>query len=57
MVGFTSEILIVLASAAGHSQEFTGAMLMLEALILGALFGARMGLVGGAGAAGRVRRR
>jgi len=45
LVGFTSQILIVLASAAGHSQDFTGAMLMLEALILGALFGARMGLV------------
>jgi hypothetical protein len=45
LVGFTSQILIVLASAAGHSQDFTGAMLRLEALILGALFGARMGLV------------
>jgi hypothetical protein len=45
LVGFTSEVLIVLASATGHSQDFTGAMLMLEALILGALFGARMGLV------------
>jgi uncharacterized protein DUF4269 len=45
LVGFTSEILIVLASAAGHSQDFTGVMLLLEAAVLGALFGARMGVI------------
>lgn len=45
LIGFTSEILIVIASAAGHSQDFTGLMLLLEAAVLGALFGTRMGLI------------
>jgi hypothetical protein len=45
LVGFTSETLIVLVSASGHSSDFTGAMLMLEALVLGAVFGTRMGLI------------
>ena len=45
LVGFTSETLIVLATASSRSQDFTGAMLLLEAVVLGALFGTRMGLV------------
>ena len=45
LVGFTSEVLIVVASASSRSQDFTGTMLLVEAIILGALFGARMGLV------------
>jgi hypothetical protein len=45
LVGVSSETLIVLATAQSHSQDFTGAMFLLEALALGAVFGARMGLV------------
>jgi hypothetical protein len=45
LIGFTSETLIVLATASNQSQDFTGAMFLLEALVLGAIFGARMGLV------------
>jgi hypothetical protein len=45
LVGFTSETLIVLVTASSHSSDFTGAMLLLEALVLGAIFGARMGLI------------
>ena len=45
LVGFTSQTLIVLATASSHSSDFTGAMLLLEALVLGAIFGARMGLI------------
>ena len=35
----------MVASASSRSQDFTGTMLLVEAIILGALFGARMGLV------------
>ncbi|HET6848049.1 MAG TPA: DUF4269 domain-containing protein [Gaiellales bacterium] len=45
LVGFTSETLIVLATAHSHSSDFTGAMLLLEALVLGAVFGTRMGMI------------
>jgi uncharacterized protein DUF4269 len=45
LVGFMSETLIVLATASNHSQDFTGAMFLLEAIVLGAIFGTRMGLV------------
>ena len=45
LVGFTSETLIVLATASSRSQDFTGAMFLLEAVVLGAVFGTRMGLV------------
>jgi hypothetical protein len=45
LVGFLSEFLIILATASGHSQDFTGLMLMVQAIVLGAVFGARMGLI------------
>ncbi|HET7428818.1 MAG TPA: DUF4269 domain-containing protein [Gaiellales bacterium] len=45
LVGFTSETLIVLVTASSHSSDYTGAMLLLEALVLGAIFGARMGMI------------
>ncbi len=45
LVGLVSETLIVLATASGHSSDFTGAMLMVQGAVLGAVFGARMGLV------------
>ena len=43
--GVAAEILIVAAGAARGSQEYTGLMLMLQAVVLGLLFGARLGLV------------
>jgi hypothetical protein len=45
LVGFLSEFLIILATASGHSQDFTGLMLMVQAIVLGAVFGTRMGLI------------
>ena len=45
LVGFTSETLIVLVTASSHSSDYTGAMLLLEAIVLGAIFGARMGMI------------
>jgi hypothetical protein len=45
LVGFTSELLIVVATSARGSNSFTGAMLLVEAIVLGAVFGARMGLL------------
>ena len=44
-LGVTAEVLIVAAGAARGSQEYTGLMLMLQAVVLGVLFGARLGLV------------
>lgn len=45
LVGFVAETLIVLATAGTRSDDFIGSMFLLESIILGALFGARMGLV------------
>jgi Domain of unknown function (DUF4269) len=45
LVGLTSEVLIVVATSARGSNSFTGAMLLVEAIVLGAVFGARMGLL------------
>jgi hypothetical protein len=44
LVGFVSQVLIVAATAGRGSSDFTGTMLLLEAAILGAVFGTRMGL-------------
>jgi hypothetical protein len=44
-LGVAAQVLIVAAGAARGSQEYTGLMLMLEAVVLGLLFGARLGLV------------
>ena len=44
-IGITADVLIVLAGAARGSQEYTGLMLLLQASLLGFLFGARLGLV------------
>jgi hypothetical protein len=44
-LGVAAEVLIVAAGAARGSQEYTGLMLMLEAGVLGGIFGARLGLV------------
>jgi len=44
-LGVSAEVLIVAAGAARGSQEYTGLMLMLQAVVLGVLFGARLGLV------------
>ncbi len=44
LVGLVAEVLIVAATAARGSGDFTGAMLLVEAAVLGALFGVRMGL-------------
>jgi hypothetical protein len=44
-VGIAADLLIVLAGAARGSQQYTGVMLLLEAALLGFLFGARMGMV------------
>lgn len=44
-LGVAAEILIVAAGAARGSQEYTGLMLMLQAVVLGLLLGARLGLV------------
>ncbi len=43
-VGFVSPALIVAATARRGSSDFTGAMLLFESVVLGAVFGARMGL-------------
>ena len=44
-IGITADLLIVLAGAARGSQQYTGLMLLLQASLLGFLFGARLGLV------------
>ncbi|HYX85045.1 MAG TPA: DUF4269 domain-containing protein [Gaiellales bacterium] len=44
-LGVVAETLIVAAGSARGSQEYTGLMLMLEAAVLGTLFGARLGIV------------
>jgi hypothetical protein len=44
LVGFVSQVLIVAATAGRGSSDFTGTMLLLEAAVLGAVFGTRMGL-------------
>jgi hypothetical protein len=44
-ISFAADVMIVAAGAARGSQQYTGVMLLAEAIILGALFGARMGLV------------
>ena len=44
-IGVAADVLIVAAGAARGSQEYTGLMLMLQAVVLGILFGARLGLV------------
>jgi len=45
VLGVIADVLIVAAGAARGSQEYTGLMLMLQAIVLGVLFGARLGLV------------
>jgi hypothetical protein len=45
LVGLVADMLIVAATSRGSSQDFTGAMLLIEAAVLGVVFGARMGLV------------
>jgi Domain of unknown function (DUF4269) len=45
IVGVSADLLIVAAGAARGSQQYTGLMLLVEAAVLGLLFGARMGLV------------
>jgi Domain of unknown function (DUF4269) len=45
LIGVTADVLIVAAGAARGSQEYTGIMLLLQASVLGFLFGARLGLV------------
>jgi hypothetical protein len=45
LVGIAADILIVAAGAARGSQEYTGLMFMLEAGILGLVFGARLAVV------------
>ena len=45
VVGFTSQFLIVLATAGRGGEDLTGFMLMVQAGVLGAVFGARMGLI------------
>ncbi len=44
-IGIAADLLIVLAGAARGSQQYTGLMLLLQACLLGFLFGARLGLV------------
>jgi hypothetical protein len=44
LVGFVSQALIVAATARRGSSDFTGAMLLFESVVLGAVFGTRMGL-------------
>jgi hypothetical protein len=44
-IGFAADIMIVAAGAARGSQEYTGVMLLFQAIVLGGLFGARIGLV------------
>jgi uncharacterized protein DUF4269 len=45
LIGFVADLGIVAAGAARGSQQYTGLMLLLEAGVLGAIFGARLGLV------------
>jgi len=45
LVGAMADVLIVLAGAAHGSQTYTGLMFMLEAAILGGVFGARLGIL------------
>ena len=42
MVGIAADLLIVAAGAARGSQEYTGIMFLIEAAVLGAVFGARL---------------
>jgi|tagenome__1003787_1003787.scaffolds.fasta_scaffold20986628_6 hypothetical protein len=49
LVGFVSQVLIVLALAERGSLDLLGGMLMLEAAVLGAVFGARLGMVAALG--------
>ena len=44
-IGAMADLLIVLAGAARGTQEYTGIMLLLQAPLLGFLFGARLGMV------------
>jgi hypothetical protein len=44
-IGFVAMTLIVLVTSARDTTDYTGGLLMLEAGVLGALFGARLGLV------------
>ena len=44
LLGLVSMILIVLATAGRGSADFTGLMLLLEAAVLGAVFGTRLGM-------------
>jgi hypothetical protein len=45
VLGLTAQILIVVATVARDSTSLTGAMLILEGAVLGAIFGARIGIV------------
>jgi hypothetical protein len=45
LIGLLADLAIVAAGAARGSQEYTGIMLLLEAALLGVVFGARLGLV------------
>jgi hypothetical protein len=49
VLGFTSQVLIVLALAARGTTDLLGGMLVLEAAVLGAVFGARLGLAAALG--------
>lgn len=46
VVGFSADALIVFAGWARGSQEYTGVLLVLEAALLGYIFGARLAIVG-----------
>ena len=45
VIGTLADLGIVAAGAARGSQQYTGLMLLLEAVVLGTVFGARLGLV------------
>jgi prolipoprotein diacylglyceryltransferase len=45
LVAVVADLLIVAAGAARGSQEYTGLMFMLEAAVLGLVFGARLAVV------------
>ena len=46
LIGFVSQVLIVLATTRrGTDGNFTGLMVLVEAVILGAVFGVRLGVV------------
>jgi hypothetical protein len=49
VLGFVSQVLIVLALAERGTLDLLGAMLILEAAVLGAVFGARLGIVAALG--------